>query len=98
MQKGRVRKTLDRLAYASLILDVCIATITTLTFFDVKSTQPLLVPIDYLLTLVVVLSVVMFVVLLVLKSTEGMAVGDLAKASGPPDSPKDDYPAPTDGS
>lgn len=83
MQRGRVRKTLDRLAYASLVLDVCIAVITTLTFFDVKNTRPLLVPIDYLLTVVVLLSVIMFAVLVVLKWTEGKAVNVLSKEGSP---------------
>ena len=54
MSKARVRKTLDRLAYASLVLDVCIAVITLLTYFDLGNPKPLLIPIDYLLTLVVI--------------------------------------------
>lgn len=70
----RVKKTLDRLAYASLLLDICIAIITTVTFFDVKSTQALLVPMNYLLTVVVILSVTMFVVLLLFRSKERQAV------------------------
>jgi ABC-type transport system involved in multi-copper enzyme maturation permease subunit len=70
MSSSRVRKTLDRLAYASLVLDVCIAVITTLSLLGASETQYLLVPINYLLTIVVVLSVIMFVVLLLLKSQE----------------------------
>jgi phosphoglycerol transferase MdoB-like AlkP superfamily enzyme len=70
-----VRKTLDRLAYASLVLDICIAVITLFTYFDLGNTQPLLVPINYLLTIVVVLSVIMFAVLLLLRSKERQAVG-----------------------
>jgi len=66
----RIRKTLNRLAYASLVLDVCIAIITTLSALDVGSPQRLLVPINYLLTIVVALSIVMFVVLLLLRSKE----------------------------
>ena len=73
MNTSRVRKTLDRLAYASLILDICIAIITVLTFFDIGNTQPLLVPINYLLTLVVALSMVMFAVLVLLRSKERQA-------------------------
>ena len=74
MRTARIKKTLDRLAYASLILDVCIAVITTLTFFDVGNTQPLLIPINYLLTIVVVLSLIMFAVLLLFRSKERQAV------------------------
>ena len=67
---SKVKKTLDRLAYASLVLDVCIAIITVFTIFGATETRYLLVPINYLLTVVVVLSVVMFVVLLFLRAKE----------------------------
>ncbi len=70
MNSSRIRKTLDRLAYASLVLDICIAIITALSIFDVGSPQHLLVPINYLLTIVVALSVIMFIVLLLLRSKE----------------------------
>ena len=70
MSSSRVRKTLDRLAYASLVLDICIAIITTLSLLGASETRYLLIPINYLLTLVVILSVIMFVVLLLLKSKE----------------------------
>ena len=69
----RVRKALDRLAYISLALDICIAAITTLGLLDVGGARPLLVPINYLLTIVVVLSVIMFVVLILLRSKEKLA-------------------------
>ena len=73
MSSARVRKTLDRLAYASLVLDVCIAVVTSLSLLGATGTGRLLVPINYLLTIVVVLSVVMFAVLLLLKSVEAKA-------------------------
>jgi len=73
MSSARVRKTLDRLAYASLVLDVCIAVVTSLSLLGATGTERLLVPINYLLTIVVVLSVVMFAVLLLLKSVEAKA-------------------------
>ena len=73
MSSSQVRKVLDRLAYASLILDICIAVITSLTLFDVQNVQHFLWPINYLLTIVVVLSIIMFVVLLVLRSKERLA-------------------------
>jgi len=71
MSSARIRKTLDRLAYASLVLDIFIAVITTLTLLGSNGTQHLLVPVSYLLTIVVILSVIMFVVLLLLKLKEG---------------------------
>jgi len=71
----RVRKTLDRLAYASLVLDVCIAIVTSLSLLGATGTERLLVPINYLLTTVVILSVIMFVVLLLLKSLESKSSG-----------------------
>lgn len=73
MNATRVRKTLDRLAYASLILDICIAIITTLSFFDVGNPRPLLIPINYLLTVVVILSLVMFILLLLIRANERRA-------------------------
>ena len=65
-----MRKTLDRLAYASLILDICIAIITALSLLGVNEGEHFLIPINYLLTMVVVLSIAMFIVLLALKSKE----------------------------
>lgn len=41
-----------------------------MTFFDVGSPQPLLVPVNYLLTVVAVPSVILFAVLILLKSKE----------------------------
>lgn len=84
MNSARIKKTLDRLAYASLVLDVCIAIITALSVFDVGNPQHLLVPINYLLTVVVVLSVVMFVVLLLFRSKERQAVKAIEKTQPSP--------------
>ena len=85
MNSTRIRRTLDRLAYASLVLDICIAIITAVSVLDVGSNpQPLLFPIDYLLTIVVVLSVVMFVVLLLLRAKERQAVKAIEKTQPPP--------------
>ena len=70
MSQDSIRKTLNRLAYASLVLDVCIAAITALGFLDQGSHQSLLIPINYLLTVVVVLSIILFVLLLALRAKE----------------------------
>ncbi len=84
MNSNRIRKALDRLAYASLVLDVCIAIITALSILDVGSPQHLLVPINYLLTIVVALSIIMFVVLLLFRSKERQAVKAIEKAQPSP--------------
>jgi hypothetical protein len=70
MSQTSIRKTLNRLAYASLALDACIAAITSLGIIDQGNNQGLLVPINYLLTLVVGLSVALFVLLLALRAME----------------------------
>ena len=70
MSRKTIKKTLDRLAYVSLVLDVCIAIVTTLSIFGESETKSFLVPINYLLTIVVVLSVAMFAVLLLLRAKE----------------------------
>ena len=62
--------TLDRLAYASLLLDICIAVITSLTVLDAQLFKRLLLPASYVLSVVVFLSVALFFVLLLLKSKE----------------------------
>jgi hypothetical protein len=74
MTRDTIRRTLDRLAYASLLLDICIAVITLLTILDVQQSQRFLVPINYLLTTVVILSVVLFLVLLAYKSKEKLTL------------------------
>ncbi len=85
MRSARIRKTLDRLAYASLVLDICIAIITTLSVLDIGSNpQRLLFPINYLLTTVVALSIIMFAVLLLLRAKERQAVKALEKAQPSP--------------
>ena len=81
MNSTRIRKTLDRLAYASLVLDICIAIITSLGVLGIGSSpQTLLFPINYLLTIVVVLSIIMFVVLLLFRSKERQAMKAVEKA------------------
>ena len=74
MNSERVKRTLDRLAYASLFLDVCIAVITSLTVLDAQLFRRLLLPASYVLSVVVFLSVALFFVLLVLKSKEGRSL------------------------
>ena len=75
MNPEGVRKTLDSLAYVSLALDVCIAVITGLTVLDAQLTKRLLLPANYVLSAVVVLSVALFFVLIVLKAKEKRSLG-----------------------
>ena len=75
MNSERVRRTLDRLAYASLVLDTCIAVITSLTVLDAQLFKRLLLPASYVLSVVVFLSVALFLVLLVLRSKERRCMG-----------------------
>ena len=74
MNSEGVKRTLDRLAYASLFLDICIAVITGLTVLDSRFTNRLLLPADYVLSAVVVLSVALFIVLIVMKSKERLSL------------------------
>jgi len=85
VRSASIRKTLDRLAYASLFLDICIAIITVIGVLDVGSNpQRLLFPINYVLTIVVVLSVIMFIVLLLFRAKERQAVKAMEKAQPSP--------------
>ena len=85
MRSARIKKTLDRLAYASLVLDICIAIITAVSVLGISnSPQRFLFPINYLLTIVVALSLVMFVILLLLRAKERQAVKVIEKAQPSP--------------
>jgi len=66
---GRLRKALTFLAYASLVLDICIAVVTSVGALGIGDLHALLVPVNYALTAVVILSAVVFVALLVAKFT-----------------------------
>lgn len=66
----RINSTIDRLAYASLLLDVCIALMTGLSIFGISNPDSIMVPIHYLLTAVVVMSLVSGGMLLYLRHQE----------------------------
>ncbi len=59
--RTKVRKLLDFLAYASLVLDVGIAVVTLAGVLGLGNLQLFLFPINYLLTVVVILSIILFV-------------------------------------
>jgi len=66
---GKLRKALTVLAYTSLVLDVCIAVVTSVSALGIGDLHAVLIPVNYALTAVVILSAVVFVALLVEKAT-----------------------------
>jgi len=66
----KIRKLIDKLAYLSLILDISIATISSLILLGVQNSKFLLLPISHMLSFVVFLSISLFVVLLWFKHQE----------------------------
>lgn len=68
----RLRKLIDRVAYFSLILDICIAVITTLSIFHIGNPETIMVPVNYMLTIVVMLSIGLFITLFILKHEENI--------------------------
>src|ERR1039458_7851754 len=61
----RLRKALDALAYASLVFDICIAVVTSVRALGIGDFQSFLIPVNYALTAVVVLSAVVLIILLI---------------------------------
>jgi hypothetical protein len=66
---GKLRKVLTILAYASLVLDICIAVVTSVRALGIGDLHALLVPVNYALTAVVILSAIVFAALVVAKVT-----------------------------
>lgn len=66
----KIQRAIDTLAYGSLILDVCIAFVTALSLLNITTGEFILVPIHYLLTAVVVMSLASVGMLLYLKHYE----------------------------
>ncbi|MFH1229369.1 MAG: hypothetical protein V1678_03010, partial [Candidatus Aenigmatarchaeota archaeon] len=54
----KVRKLIDKVALYSLLLDICIATITSLSILHIGSPESILIPVNYMLTIVVALSLI----------------------------------------
>jgi hypothetical protein len=67
--KAKLRKSLTILAYVSLAFDVCIPIVPSVGALKVGDLQSVLVPVNYALTAVVVLSAIVFVALVVEKVT-----------------------------
>ena len=53
----KLRRLIDKLAYGSLVLDICIAIVTALSLFQISEPGFLLMPVNILLTIVVILSI-----------------------------------------
>jgi hypothetical protein len=68
----KVRRIMDRVAYSSLFLDVCIAIITALSILKIGNPEIVLIPVNYLLTIVVALSIGLFVTLFWLRHEESI--------------------------
>jgi hypothetical protein len=66
---ARLRKALTFLAYASLVLDIIIAIVTSVGALKIGDLKAILIPTNYALTAVVIFSAVAFVALLVEKAT-----------------------------
>jgi hypothetical protein len=69
-QMEKVRRIIDKVAYYSLILDIMIASITTMSLMHIGNPEAIMVPVNYALTAVVVLSIGLFVLLFYLKHEE----------------------------
>jgi hypothetical protein len=66
----KIERTIDFLAYGSLLLDVCIAFITALSLLNITTGEFILVPIHYMLTAVVAMSLTSGAMLVYLRHYE----------------------------
>lgn len=68
----RVRRSINIIAYCSLFLDIGIAIVTTLSILNVGRPEPFLIPLNYMLTIVVALSIGLFITLVFLRHQESI--------------------------
>ena len=73
----RMKKWMNRIAYGSLLLDITIAIITLLTIWQIGNPKTILAPVEYMLTIVVVLSVGLGSLIILLEHYEKIIVGML---------------------
>ena len=64
---GKLKRSLTVLAYISLVLDICIAVVTSVGALKIGDLQALLIPVNYALTAVVILSAAVLLTILVEK-------------------------------
>ena len=68
----KVRKTIKIATYCSLVLDVCTAIVTTMSILNIGNPGPFLMPLNYMLTIVVALSIGLFITLVFLRHQESI--------------------------
>jgi len=66
----KLRKSINYLAYGSLVLDICIAVLTLLSLLQLFDSQYVLLPVNYLLTIVVIVSLASASMMVYLKHEE----------------------------
>jgi len=66
----KLRRTIHYIAYGSLVLDICITVLTLLSLFQSFNPEGILVPVNYLLTVVVVISLVAGVMVIYMEHAE----------------------------
>ena len=66
----KIQRAIDLLAYGSLFLDICIALITSLSLLNITTGEHIMVPIHYILTAVVAMSLISIGMLLYMKHYE----------------------------
>ena len=66
----KIQRTMNTLAYGSLFLDICIAIVTALSLFKISTGEFVLIPIHYMLTSVVIMSLLSGSMLLYLRHNE----------------------------
>lgn len=70
----KIKRTINKIAYCSLFLDACIAIVTTLSILRIGNPETILIPLSYMLTFVVVLSMGLFITLVALRHEENVLV------------------------
>ena len=66
----RIRRLIDKIAYYSLLIDIAIAVLTTVSILHLGDITQLMIPVNYILSAVVLLSLSLFVALFALKHEE----------------------------
>jgi len=66
----RLKKILDILVYSSAIIDILIFLVTTYALFSHSSLEPMVLPLNILLSIIVILTIVMGALLIFLRHYE----------------------------
>ncbi|TAL47584.1 hypothetical protein EPN87_02600 [archaeon] len=76
-QIAKTKKLMDIIVYSSSVIDIAIAILVTLSYFHIGSPEAFLMPIGYVLTVTVALTVIMGGLLIYLKHYESVLAGFL---------------------